>query len=338
MPNSILYFDKFEKTYQKADMHHLCLTKVYGITSRCRFQKSVHRGKCHSGASNSSESLILSTYYYQRGWILWNDSLLARPLMFACVLVSRLVPLLEKLESSEIATIHLLRVCKFRSPYLRPPIPSTCRRSPCSYNLLIRFSSRIRNRHFPLVRLCGKTRLGILKHHVRDTDALRNIYIHRLEFVPNHDEFERSILSKWILINCLNLSDSPEIPITTSESAQRNHIAPVGDEPRFHIKVFQTPNVLPKMTRRLNGPGGHFELENSFQTVSGDGMVVHRSLMFSSRMTCSRNLCVYGFDGISQDYVTRGRIFPGRGDHWLWTGMGDRAGSMASASQCLETG
>ena len=32
--------------------------------------------------------------------------------------------------------------------------------------------------------------------------TLRNIYIHRLEFVPNHKEFELDILKKMIIIDC----------------------------------------------------------------------------------------------------------------------------------------
>src|SRR5437773_654674 len=46
--------------------------------------------------------------------------------------------------------------------------------------------------------------------------TLRNIYIHRLEFVPNHKELELGILKKMIIIDCPIMSDFHQISITTS--------------------------------------------------------------------------------------------------------------------------
>src|SRR5216117_1850236 len=169
------------------------------------------------------------------------EDLLARPPMFACVLVPRLVPLLEKLDSSEIANIYSEFANFVHHPWDLPPhLPSPSLQMPIEPDVQSP-SSSTHNNLFPALQLTlegfasKKSDLRILKQHVADaaSDILRNIYIHRLEFVPNHKEFELDILS-----------DFHQISITTSAQTSHTPSDRLGISLSFTSSSFKCPIAL----------------------------------------------------------------------------------------------
>src|SRR5271170_226117 len=164
------------------------------------------------------------------------EDLLARPPMFACVLVPRLAPSLEKLASSEIVNIYSEFLDFVRHPWaLAPRLPSPSLHKPIEPDIQSP-SSSIHDNLFPALKLTleefasKKSDVRILKQHTADVanEALQHIYIHRLEFVPNRVAFEHEILAKKIFIDC---PDYVRFPSTTHHhiNTQKSHkIKPVG--------------------------------------------------------------------------------------------------------------
>jgi hypothetical protein len=163
------------------------------------------------------------------------EDLLARPPMFACVLVPRLVPSLEKLVSSEIVNIYSEFLNFVRHPWdLAPQLPSPSQHMPIKPDVQSP-SSSIHNNLFlalklTLVELASKkSDLRILKQDAADAagEPLQHIYIHRLEFVPNHVEFEHEILAKTIVIDC---PDYVRFPSRFRKSTSNVKVGTLGDE------------------------------------------------------------------------------------------------------------
>jgi len=179
------------------------------------------------------------------------EDLLARPPMFAYVLAPRLVSTLKKLEGREVSNIYSEFLNFVRQPWdLDPQLPAH------SVNMSIKPgdaqpSPSIHDNPFPALKLTiegfasEKAHLRILKQHAAKVaqKAVEKIYIHRLEFVPNHKEFEKKILTHKIVIDC---PDYHRFPPTNHHhiNMQKSHeIKPVGNEPQFHIMVIQTCNT-----------------------------------------------------------------------------------------------
>jgi len=181
------------------------------------------------------------------------EELLARPPMFACVLIPCLVPSLEKLENSEIANIYSEFLNFVRQPWnLARRLRSPSLHLSITPNVHSPLSS-IQNNLFPALKLTleefasKKSDLQILKQHAAHAarEALENIHIHRQEYVPNHVEFEQKIRTKKMVINSPNCVRFPSITHHHISNQKSNTIQSLGDQPQFHIKVIQTPDTTP---------------------------------------------------------------------------------------------